>query len=290
MGYLHIENLYRDRTILLFRECYALEKVHGTSAHIGYSQERGLYLFSGGAEHHVFTALFDLDAMKAKLAEMAPVGKIAIYGEAYGGKMQGMGHVYGKELRFIAFDVKRGDRWLQVKQAAGCVAALDLEFVPFEKTSTDLAAIDLLRDKPSDVAKRRGITEDKHREGVVLRPLQEFTTSKGGRIIAKHKGDAFSERKNTPKVDDPYKAKLLVDADAIADEWVTPMRLHHIIGRGTIPIDTANIPQFIAAMIEDIEREASGEIVASKEARRAIGRATSRLVTDTLRLQLGSKP
>jgi hypothetical protein len=289
MGYLHIDNLYKDRTILLFRECYALEKVHGTSAHIGYSQERGLYLFSGGSEHHVFTALFDLDAMKSRLAEMAPVGGIAIYGEAYGGKMQRMGHAYGNELRFIAFDVKKGDRWFQVEQAAGCVAALGLEFVPFERTSTDLASLDLLRDMPSDVAKRRGITEDKHREGVVLRPLQEFATSNGGRIIAKHKGDAFSERRNTPKVGDPDKIKILADAAAISGEWVTPMRLQHILGRGTIALDTANIPDFITAMVEDVEREALGEIVVSKEARRAIGTATAILVKEALAARLISE-
>ncbi len=29
MGYMHIDNLYKDQTILMFRECYALEKIHG---------------------------------------------------------------------------------------------------------------------------------------------------------------------------------------------------------------------------------------------------------------------
>lgn len=29
MGYLHISNLYKDIDILLFKECYALEKIHG---------------------------------------------------------------------------------------------------------------------------------------------------------------------------------------------------------------------------------------------------------------------
>ena len=43
MGYRHIENLYRPRaqTILLFRECYALEKIHGTSAHVAWRDGRG---------------------------------------------------------------------------------------------------------------------------------------------------------------------------------------------------------------------------------------------------------
>lgn len=29
MGYLKINNLYKEQTILLFKECYALEKIHG---------------------------------------------------------------------------------------------------------------------------------------------------------------------------------------------------------------------------------------------------------------------
>ena len=32
MAYMHIENLYRNQNILLFKQCYCLEKIHGTSA------------------------------------------------------------------------------------------------------------------------------------------------------------------------------------------------------------------------------------------------------------------
>ncbi len=34
MGYLHIENLYKNIDIMQFKECYAMEKIHGTSAHV----------------------------------------------------------------------------------------------------------------------------------------------------------------------------------------------------------------------------------------------------------------
>ena len=34
MGYRHIDNLYKNQDILLFRECFALEKIHGTSANV----------------------------------------------------------------------------------------------------------------------------------------------------------------------------------------------------------------------------------------------------------------
>ena len=61
MGYLHINNLYRDQDILLFKRCYAMEKVHGTSTHISYRAQAienpGLTFFSGGASHATFSAL-----------------------------------------------------------------------------------------------------------------------------------------------------------------------------------------------------------------------------------------
>lgn len=40
MGYMHIDNLYKDARVLSFKHVYALEKIHGTSAHI-YGQRRG---------------------------------------------------------------------------------------------------------------------------------------------------------------------------------------------------------------------------------------------------------
>ena len=41
MGYRHIDNLYKDQRILLFRECFALEKIHGTSAHVSWTEAKG---------------------------------------------------------------------------------------------------------------------------------------------------------------------------------------------------------------------------------------------------------
>ena len=47
MGYRHIENLYKSQTILQFRECWALEKIHGTSAHVRWSDGK-VWFHSGG--------------------------------------------------------------------------------------------------------------------------------------------------------------------------------------------------------------------------------------------------
>jgi len=280
MGYLHIENLYRPaaQSILLFREVYALEKIHGTSAHIAWRTADGnqlLTFFAGGESHANFVALFDTAALAQAFTALGHPDVI-VYGEAYGGKQQGMRHTYGDKLCFIVFDVKIGETWLAVPDAEDVAKKLGLEFVPFHRVSTDLTALDAERDRPSEVAVRRGIVEPKPREGVVLRPLREFSLN-GHRVIVKHKGAAFSETKTPRPVADPAKLAVLTAASAIANEWVTPMRLEHVLQR--VPADDMSAaPKVIAAMVEDVYREGKGEIVESREATAAIGRKTAELL------------
>ena len=59
-AYLSIENLYRPKAqeILLFKELYALEKVHGTSAHVAWKENKVVY-YPGGESLTKFKSLFD---------------------------------------------------------------------------------------------------------------------------------------------------------------------------------------------------------------------------------------
>ncbi len=49
MGYRKIPNLYKDADILLFKDCFASEKVHGTSAHVSWKDGK-VNFFAGGGE------------------------------------------------------------------------------------------------------------------------------------------------------------------------------------------------------------------------------------------------
>jgi len=276
MGYRHIDNLYKNQTIMAFRECYALEKIHGTSAHIKWDGI-SLSFFSGGEKHERFVALFDQEALKTAFIGFGyELATFTVYGEAYGGKMQGMSKTYGTELRFVVFDIKISDAWLNVPNANDVATKLGLEFVHYQKVSTDLAMLDIQRDLPSEQALRNGITEFKIREGVVLRPLDEFRDKRGNRILAKHKRPEFRERKSIPEVD-PAKKELMEKADDIADEWVTPMRLTHVLDKIGNPNELKAIPDVIKAMTEDVCREAEGLIVDNKIVRKAISQATVKL-------------
>ncbi len=272
MGYLHINNLYRDQDILLFREAFAMEKIHGTSSHISWNDTDGLKFFSGGATYETFVSIFNKDSLASKFKELAIGKPIIVYGEAYGGKMQRMSHTYGSDLRFVAFDVKIGDTWLDVPGAERFVLGLNLEFVHYERIPTDIKLIDHERDADSVQAMRNGMGSGHMREGIVLRPIIELTKSNGQRIIVKHKRAEFCETK-TPREVDPSKQDILKNANLIAEEWVTQQRLSHVLDHmGNPPIgDMSIIPSLIKAMIEDVIREASSEIIDSKEARRAIG-------------------
>ena len=285
MGYAHIDNLYKNQTLLLFRRCWALEKVHGTSAHVSYVEGQPLSFFSGGEGHDRFVALFDEVDLTAKFA-MLGHREVTIYGEAYGGRCMGMRATYGDALRFIVFDVRVGVAWLSVPDANQVVTGLGLEFVPFVEVSTDLADLDLARDAPSVVAQRRGCGDDKPREGVVLRPPVEVTLNGNHRVVAKHKREAFSERATPQKVVDAAKLAVLAEASAIAQEWVTPMRLAHVLDKLPRPLDMSATPQVIAAMVADVYREATGEVVESRDATTAIGRRTASLFREWLQAQL----
>jgi hypothetical protein len=284
MGYMHINNLYKDQEIMMLKECYALEKIHGTSAHIAHKvDDQGFHqlnFFAGGCKHQRFVDLFDQEELAEKMRGL----NATVYGEAYGASLLKMRETYGEDLRFVAFDVKIDDCWLSVPQAAEFVADLGLEFVDYVRIPTTLEAIDAQRDRPSTQAIRNGMGDDKEREGVVLRPLIELTKNNGARLIVKHKRDKFMETK-TPRKVDPEKLKILADAQAVAEEWVTPMRVVHVLDKIEDPC-MEKMKQIMAAMHEDIEREGEGEIEWSPAVRKAIGKATAQGVKAHFQAQL----
>jgi hypothetical protein len=263
MGYLHVDNLYKDQQILQFKRVYALEKVHGTSAHVSWKDGK-LGFFSGGESYDRFVSLFDHEELVRKFTDKFGQDDrtIIVYGEAYGGKQQGMSATYGPDLRFVAFDVLIGDCWLQVEHAHSVCRHLGLEFVDYEQIDSTLAEIDRCRDLPSTQAARNGVPnwEATIREGVVLRPVFEVTLNNGRRLIAKHKRDEFRESKS-PRVErDPTQVEAKLRMDAFVEEHVTPRRFEHVVDqlireREDKLVQMQDIPALIKLMREDILRE-----------------------------------
>lgn len=281
MGYLHIQNLYKAQQILLFKRCYAMEKIHGTSAHVKYKDGK-LTHFAGGGSHDVFRMLFDDAQLIEGLAKLGHP-EVTIYGEFYGGRLQAMAHTYGPTQRFVAFDVCFGeDGWANVPTAAKICADLKIDFVDWVEISTDLAEVDAARDADSTQAIKNGMGPGKKREGVVLRPLEEFTDKYGERLIAKHKRADFEERKTPPKVIDGMALKILQEATDIVTEWLTPMRLEHVLDKIPGAVGMSDTGRVIAAMVEDVTREAGREVVWSDEAFKLLKKQTALMFKERL--------
>jgi len=146
MGYLDIDNLYKNQEILNFKEVYALEKIHGTSAHISYKDGR-IAFFAGGGSYDIFVKLFDAEKLKTELSKIIFDNKSCIiYGEFYGGKMQGMSATYGKDQKFVVFDINIGGVWLNVPKANSFATSLGLDFVSWNRISTNIKDIDHEKD------------------------------------------------------------------------------------------------------------------------------------------------
>jgi len=282
VGYAKIENLYKDIRILDFKECYAMEKVHGTSAHVAYKDGK-IRFFSGGAKYETFVKIFDVDALTKAFEALGHID-VVVYGEAYGGKMQGMSHTYGKLLQFIAFEVKIENTWLNVPNAEDVSDKLGLEFVPYKKGPATIDWLNGQMYRSSDIAIRIGIgctikdnvtflEEERLREGIVIRPLNEYRDNRGNRVIIKHKHPKFKETRTQREVD-PEKLKILEDVREVADEWVTPMRLIHVLDKLPECTEMEDVPTVIKAMINDVKLESVGEVVWSKVVEKAIGKTT----------------
>lgn len=286
MGYASIPNLYKDKKILMMKECFSLEKIDGTSSHLKFKDNK-LIFFSGGAKHETFKALFNEEELLNKYKEKFVDSEVTIYGEAYGGKMQGMSKSYGPNLKFIAFEVVINDIWLNVPNAEEVSLSFGLEFVDYKLIPTDIDAINAERDADSTQAIRNGMGTGHIREGVILRPIEEMTTNNGSRIMAKHKRIEFSETRTHREIT-PEELEIITNANKISHEWVTENRLNHVldhlIAEGTLTdgYGMENTPQVIKAMINDIYKEAKGEIIESKATMTAIGKATAKLFKERI--------
>ena len=257
--------------------------VHNTSAHISWKHDQDkVILFSGGEKYDKFEKLFNTEELKKRFKGLFDCD-VTIFGEAYGGKCQSMSETYGKELKFIVFDVKVDDSWLDVPNAEDVAKKLNLEFVAYAKVKTDLDLLNTYKNASSVQADRNGCGKDKMREGIVLRPIIELTKNNGNRIIVKHKNDEFKETKTKREVN-PDKLKVLEEAFEIAEEWVTPMRLSHVLDKLKNPNDIESTGEVIKAMIEDVLREAEGEIIVSGIVKKAIGKKTAKLFKNKISL------
>jgi len=295
MGYLEIENLYKDQCVLMFKKLWATEKIDGTSAHIHYNGEKTVTYFSGGGSHDLFIKLFDQEKILNTMQELFGSKKVTLYGEFYGGKIQKRSYMYGLKSDFILFDIQVDNAWLSFDKVVELGKKFNLDVVESEIIDSTVEEIERVAKKTSALALKKGMGEHL-REGIVLHPLIEVVCNNGNRVIAKYRNDVSNETKTPRPIADPEKLKVLQEAKAIADEWVTPNRLNHVLNKlaseQKINVETINkkdTSTVIQGMIDDVIKESKNEIVDSNEAKKEIGVKTHEIFFEYLKTEFLEK-
>ena len=282
----YIENLYKDRRVLMFKKVWATEKIHGSSSWVTYDGKRKAVTFhAGGANKDLFREHFDKDAIFEKAKELWGLKTVKFHGENYGGKTQGMSHTYGDNQRFVLFDVKIGDVFVSFENVIDIGKKFGMDVVDGVVIDCTLDELDRMRDTPSVQAVKNGVEGVHEREGIVIKPLEEFTSNDGKRVISKHKGEKFSETAHPREVSEEQQ-KVWKIANDIAEEWVTPMRLNHVLDKFPADVNMQQTGQIIKAMMEDVTREGEGEIEWTRNAQKAIGKRTGLLFREHLQEKL----
>lgn len=265
--YHHIDTFNKVSSLYGVDRVVITEKIHGANSRIGWIDgrlrigARNIELDEKNTGYEFYNWVLSLEPGLSELLERLFGDEDAvIYGEWCGPGIQ-KGISYGSEKRFFVFDVFVGDDFVGFDEVRLIASVFGLSTVPVLYDGPfDVEVAMGLRSGASIVATAAGVTGDLAiREGVVIKPAEPLRNERGNLIVAKLKDERFEERKSLRK--SPLNP-VNPEAIAFADEWVTPMRLHHVLQQieesGESTDSMRCIGSVLRTMNQDIIRE--GEI------------------------------
>ncbi len=205
MEYHKIQSIFkRDKKTKEFTEEYSLpefeylkdnvweftEKIDGTNVRILWDKEE---LRVGGKTDDAQMPIILLEKLqkiftKEKMQEVFPDGKVILYGEGFGVKIQSGGKYIKDGVDFILFDVLVDSWWLKRKDVEDVASRLGIKIVRLIGEGT--------------LGNAKAVAEEGFKsefgdfiaEGIVLRPKVQLFSRKGDRIITKVKYKDFTKR------------------------------------------------------------------------------------------------
>lgn len=190
-----IDGQFRNKTVEFLRNCdwEFTEKVDGTNIRVhwdGHSVEFGgrtdkaqipkpllerLETLFGGYENE--------QMFEQKFADK----EVFLFGEGYGGKIQGVGNQYRKDVDFILFDVMINGYYQPRESVVDIANYFNIDVVPIILTGTIQEGIEYVKTNRKSTVAKNGA----ELEGVVGRPKMEVFDRTGNRIIVKIKYKDF---------------------------------------------------------------------------------------------------
>ena len=175
------------------------EKIDGTNIRVMYQDEGNDMLgpfwnvtFGGKTDNAQIPAklvkhledTFTISAMENVFGMTG--SRICLYGEGYGAGIQKGGGNYSPDQKFILFDVKIGDWWLQREDVQDIASKLNIEVVPIHGYFTLREMIDAFFSE-RHIPPKSKISETALTEGYVGTPVVPLFARNGDRIITKIK-------------------------------------------------------------------------------------------------------
>ena len=144
--------------------------------------------FKDEQTEQLFEQLFPPKTYETPDGPTTVLTEATIYGEGIGPTIQKVGKLYGDQYRFLVFDIKIGNTYLEHSNPfyAQIIKALGVEEVPKLPDMTPNEAIEFVKSKP-----RSWINKDAPMEGVVLRPKVRLYGPNGSRLIVKVKAKDY---------------------------------------------------------------------------------------------------
>lgn len=281
--YPHIENIDVVPAIFELPEVVVTEKVHGSAMRIGMIDGRARM----GGRRLEFDNIrpeskdgqgfvsWVLDTGLDRKIETACGGQeVILYGEWHGSGtaskgwpqiQKGIRYINGNDFR--VFDVKLDGRYLPQDEVALWAAKVGLKTMPvLYRGKPNAQAFNALIDTMSRVGGENGIRDPENTiEGIVIRPPTMQWDAHGNPVMAKYKVGKWAERASAtkhPKTSFQEKP-VLPGAREFAKEFVTPMRLEHVLDQlreEKLPIDVSSLGEVLKHMGQDIKREGAAAL------------------------------
>lgn len=168
------------------------EKIDGTNIRVFYNGAHQVH-FGGRTENaqipaklvqHLEETFYEEMFRDAGLFETT----LTLYGEGYGAGIQKGGGNYSPDQKFILFDVKIGDWWLQRKDVEDIAAKLSIPVVTVVGLESLSEMIEIISRREAD---QSYISLAAKMEGVVGTPFTPLFARNGDRIITKVKYKDF---------------------------------------------------------------------------------------------------
>lgn len=175
------------------------EKIDGTNIRIIFDALSSTYEVQGRTDNasipifllNKIYSIITRDKLKQVFPD--PVGKVCLYGEGYGAKIQrGGGNYISDGVDFILFDVLIQDAkylehywWLKSEAVYDIACQLGIKMVPSKGQGTLSEAVETIK------ARVKSEFGDFLSEGLVLKPYTELRNRRGNRIITKIKHRDF---------------------------------------------------------------------------------------------------